>query len=64
MACEHLSKGRQIGVSGRLHFREWEHEDRKLSKIELIADDVRYLGSKPNGDNSASGSDGDDDIPF
>jgi single-strand DNA-binding protein len=53
--AEHLAKGRQIGVSGRLSSSEWEAEDgSKRSRVEVIAQDVRFLGSKPNGNGEAA----------
>jgi single-strand DNA-binding protein len=54
---EHLGKGRQIGVTGRLSSSEWEAEDgSKRSRVEVIAQDVRFLGSKPgNGDSAEAG---------
>jgi len=70
-----LSKGRPVGVQGRLEWREWEtQEGGKRQAVDIIADAVQFLGTAP----AASGTDeptsgfepatgpgvGDDDIPF
>ena len=60
---EHLDKGRQIGVSGRLSSSEWETEDgSKRSRVEVIAQDVRFLGGNPNGNAETGGSDQKDPL--
>lgn len=43
---EYLSKGRQVGVEGRLQTREWEKEGVKQYTTEIVADRVEFLGSK------------------
>src|SRR5512134_2506044 len=68
--AEYLSKGRPVLVEGRLKQRSWESDGVKRSKIEIVADNVQFLGG-PRGA-SAEGSPGagpapetpDDDIPF
>ena len=46
--AKYLAKGRPVAVDGRLEQRSWEAQDgSKRSKIEVIADDVIFLGSKP-----------------
>jgi len=68
--AEYLSKGRPVLVEGRLRQRSWEKDGVKRSKIEVVADNVQFLGS-PRGA-SAGGSEpsapapqtNDDDIPF
>jgi single-strand DNA-binding protein len=55
-----LTRGRPIGVQGRLDWREWEANDgSKRQAVEIIADHVQFLGSPPaNGDDVDS-----DDAP-
>jgi single-strand DNA-binding protein len=43
---EYLSKGRPVLVSGRIQSRSWEQDGQKRSKVEVVASDVVYLGSK------------------
>jgi single-strand DNA-binding protein len=42
-----LSKGRPVGVQGRLEWREWEsQEGQKRQAIDIIADSVQFLGGR------------------
>ena len=52
--AQYLSRGRQVGVDGRLDWREWEAQDgTKRQAVEIIADSVQFLGSKQ--DNEGGG---------
>jgi single-strand DNA-binding protein len=78
--AQYLSKGRPVGVDGRLDWREWEAQDgTKRQAVEIIADSVQFLGGRGDGEggqrefvpagvaeSSADvGTTGtDDDIPF
>ena len=77
MLAQHLSKGRRVGVDGRLDWSSWEAQDgTKRSKVEVIAFQVQFLDSRQDGEQAqfvpagatadagelASGT--DDDIPF
>ena len=68
--AEYLSKGRPVLVEGRLRQRRWEQDGVKRSKIEILADNVQFLGSgrgsQESGGFSASSSQEqpDDDMPF
>ena len=80
MLSQHLSKGRRVGIDGRLDWSSWEAQDgTKRQAVEIIADSVQFLGSRGDGEggqrefvpagvaeNSADiGTTGaDDDIPF
>jgi single-strand DNA-binding protein len=51
----HLSKGRRIGVDGRLDWSSWEAQDgSKRSKVEIVAQSVQFLDSR-----GESGGDGE-----
>jgi len=42
-----LTKGKAIGIDGKLRWHEWEPEPgQKRSALEVIADDVELLGSR------------------
>ncbi len=41
--AQYLSKGRGVLVEGRLRERRWEYEGQQRSKMEIIADRVRFL---------------------
>lgn len=77
--ARYLTKGRQVGVTGALQFREWEAQDgTKRNAVEIRAFNVTFLGSKEDGTGTPGGSSGatpattnddfgggaDDDIPF
>jgi single-strand DNA-binding protein len=48
--ARYLKKGRQIGVDGRLEWREWEAQDgSKREAVDIIADSVQFLGSRDGG---------------
>lgn len=54
--AQYLSKGRPALVSGRLQSRSWEQDGQKRSKVEVVANDVTFLGG-PGGSGSAPASD-------
>jgi single-strand DNA-binding protein len=77
--AQYLSKGRPVGVDGRLDWREWEAQDgTKRQAVEVIADTVQFLGGRPEGgegqpqfvpsgaqaESADFGGAADDDIPF
>ncbi len=55
--AQYLSKGRPALVSGRLQSRNWEQEGQKRSKVEVVANDVTFLGG-PGGGGAPSGDGG------
>jgi len=46
---QYLSKGRQILVEGRLQERSWESDGQKRSKMEIVANNVKFLGRRDEG---------------
>src|ERR1044071_8441260 len=46
--AQFLSKGRPVGVDGRLDWREWEASDGsgKRQAVEVVAESVQFLGSR------------------
>lgn len=50
-AAKHLSKGRRVGVQGRLQQRRWETKDGgKRSTVEVVASAWFFLDAKPQGE--------------
>jgi single-strand DNA-binding protein len=47
--AQYLTKGRPALVNGRLQSRSWEQEGQKRSKVEVVAQDVTFLGSPGGG---------------
>ena len=77
--AQYLSKGRPVGVDGKLRWREWQAQDgSKREAVEVVADSVQFLGSRGDGDGGGNQfvpagaqqesadfpAAADDDIPF
>lgn len=70
-AARFLSKGRQVAVSGRLQFREWEKDGQKRNAVSIVADRVTFIGPRDESASAAQDVGGyvpepasDDPIPF
>jgi single-strand DNA-binding protein len=49
--AQYLSKGRPVGVDGKLRWREWQAQDgSKREAVEVVADSVQFLGGRGDGD--------------
>lgn len=57
--AQYLNKGRPCLVNGRLQSRSWEQDGQKRSKVEVVAQDVTFLGG-PSGDSGYGGASSDD----
>ena len=59
--AQYLSKGRPCLVNGRLQSRSWEQEGQKRSKVEVVAQDVTFLGGPGGGEggNNSGGNSAD-----
>ena len=44
--AQYLKKGSQCLVNGRLQSRSWEQDGQKRSKVEVVAQDVTFLGGR------------------
>jgi single-strand DNA-binding protein len=53
--AQYLSKGRPALVNGRLQSRSWEQDGQKRSKLEVVAQDVTFLGA-PGGPGASGGT--------
>ncbi len=51
--AQYVTKGRPVLVSGRLQSRQWEQDGQKRSKLEVVANEVTFLGGR--GDNNGDG---------
>ena len=55
-AQQYLTKGRRIGVDGRLSWREWQAQDgSKRQSVEVIANDIFFLDSRGDGEGGGGG---------
>jgi single-strand DNA-binding protein len=58
--AQYLSKGRPCLVNGRLQSRSWEQDGAKRSKVEVVAQDVTFLGGAGGGEGAGNRSGGDE----
>ncbi|HSH59054.1 MAG TPA: single-stranded DNA-binding protein [Acidimicrobiales bacterium] len=64
--AEHLAKGRQVAVTGRLEYRQWECSDGSpRSRHEVVANQIDFL-AKPatNGTGESPPAYAEDEEPF
>lgn len=48
--AQYVTKGRPVLVNGRMQSRSWEQEGQKRSKVEVVAQDVTFLGGRNDGE--------------
>lgn len=63
---QHIRKGQQVYVEGRLQTRSWEdHEGKKRFRTELVANEMILLGDRRNAVNGIEPTDiGEEEFPF
>ena len=61
--AQYLTKGRPVLVSGRLQSRSWEQDGQKRSKLEVVANDVTFLGGRNEGGDGSSNYGGGSTAP-
>lgn len=54
--AQYLTKGRPCLVNGRLQSRAWEQDGQKRSKVEVVAQDVTFLGGAGEGGGNGGGA--------
>ena len=52
--AQYLTKGRPALVSGRLQSSSWEKDGQKRTKVEVVAQDVTFLGGRDGGEGGGS----------
>ena len=57
VCADYLAKGRRIAVEGRLHHDEWDGENGRRQKLEVIAQSVEFLDAR-KADSRARRADG------
>lgn len=58
-AAKFLAKGRQVAVDGRLRWREWQDQQgNKRESIEIVAQDVQFIGGRDGGGQPGGGGGG------
>ena len=55
--AQYLSKGRPVGIDGRLDWREWQAQDgAKREAVEIVAESVQFLGGRDAGESGGGGN--------
>jgi single-strand DNA-binding protein len=49
--AKYLTKGRPVAIDGRLEWREYEVEGQKRQSVDIIADNVQFLGGRDDAGN-------------
>ena len=44
-----LSKGSKVAIEGKLRWSQWERDGQKRSKIEVIVDEIEFMGQRQQG---------------
>ena len=52
--ARYLTKGRQIAVDGRLRHSEWDSDNGKRQRLEVVASQIDFLGSRTASDQPAT----------
>lgn len=60
--AQYLTKGRPALVNGRIQSRSWEQDGQKRSKVEVVAQDVTFLGGAGGGNGGSGGSSNNDEF--
>lgn len=47
--AQYVTKGRPVLVNGRIQSRSWEQDGQKRNKVEVVAQDVTFLGGRGEG---------------
>jgi single-strand DNA-binding protein len=52
--AQYMLKGKQIGITGELKQDRWEQEGQSRSRVEIVVNNLQFLGSKGSGASSGS----------
>jgi single-strand DNA-binding protein len=50
IAEAHLTKGKRVGIVGKLRYEEWESEGQKRSAVKIVAQRLEFLSPKVSED--------------
>ena len=55
---QYLAKGRKVAIEGRLHHSEWDSDNGRRQKLEVIARNVEFLDAPKTDDTTAATEEG------
>lgn len=64
LAANHLTKGRQVGISGRLQQERWEKDGEKRSRVVVVVEEITFVGPRPDSAGDEGGGFNPEDVPF
>jgi single-strand DNA-binding protein len=64
LIAQYLKKGEPIFVEGRLSLDSWEQDGQKRSKLRVVGENFRFIGSRSGGDSAAEGMGGEEEGGF
>lgn len=64
LADKYLSKGRQVYIEGRLQTSSYEKNGEKRYSTEIVANEIKFLGSRSDGEGSSKPASYDDSAPY
>src|SRR5690606_6860131 len=64
LAANHLTKGRQVGITGRLQQERWEKDGEKRSRVVVVVEEITFVGPRPDSAGDEGGGFNPDDVPF
>lgn len=71
LCAQYLTKGREAAFDGRLEMDEWEQDGSRRQKLQILVDNVKFIGSRDGSDAEPSAGGGAfapspdlDDLPF
>lgn len=53
--AQYVTKGRPVLVNGRLQSSSWEQDGKKRTKVDVVAQDVTFLGGRGEGSDGGEG---------
>ncbi len=56
--AQYLAKGRKVAIEGRLHHSEWDSDNGRRQKLEVIARNVEFLDPRKTDDDGSVAEEG------
>ncbi len=63
VALQHITKGKEMVVTGRLRQERWEKDGETRTNIVIIVNDIQFCG-RPNKENASAPAAEDNEAPF